>query len=118
MTAKSTLIMSGSMKEPAGVAMLRPSTTDAIFPQRAADETISRSKYTMGSSPTVRSQLRVGRADAHTEACAYPVVSLLRPVIPLSNHHVDATDKGLVVPWSPTVMRSFYTRSPYQPGDE
>lgn len=46
-------------------AILTPSTADAMYLQRAADETISRSKYPSGSSPTVRSQLRVERADAH-----------------------------------------------------
>lgn len=117
MTAKSTSIMSGSMEELAGVAILTQHHR-AIFRLRASDETISRSKYRMGSSPTVRSQLRVGRADAHTEACVYPVVLSLGPVISLSSHHVDATDTRHVGSWSPTVMRSFYTRFQCGPGDE
>lgn len=52
MTAKSMSIMSGSIKKGAGVSTLLTSTTDAVFPQRVADQTIPKSKYLMGSSPT------------------------------------------------------------------
>lgn len=53
MTAKSMSIMSGSIKKGAGGSKLLTSTTDAaVFPQRVADQTISKGKDLMGSSPT------------------------------------------------------------------
>lgn len=102
MTAKSTSIMSGSMKDDAGVAILRPGTADAMSPERQVpDGQLANS---------LKSTARWTRGCSQEHACTCPVLSLLGPVIPLSDHHVGATDKVHVGSWPPTAMRSFCTR--------